>query len=128
MWLQGESDALIHTTTDEYYDRLIEYKNQLKERFKIDKFGIIKVGYFFADGAWSLNPDDDHESIVAFNEGIMKAQELVVEKDEDFVMLTRVCTKLSLNPEFINPDAAGHYNNKAMEIIGQEAGCSLAKI
>ena len=128
VWLQGESDALIHTTTDEYCDRLIEYKNQLKDIFNIDKFGIIKVGYFFADGAWSLNPDDSYDDIVYYNEAIMNAQELAVQNDNDFVMLTRVCTNLSRDPSYLNPNAKGHYNNAAMEIIGREAGMALADI
>jgi hypothetical protein len=43
-------------------------------------------------------------------------------------MLTRVCPELSLKPEYINPEASGHYNNAAMEIIGSEAGKALAKL
>lgn len=128
VWLQGESDALIHTGKDEYCARLIEYKNQLKERFQIDKFGIIKMGYFLADGAWSLNPEDTQELRIAYNEEIMNAQELAVNKDEDFVMLTRICTELSMDSEFLNPNAEGHYNNKAMKIIGEKAGYGLAEI
>ena len=56
----------------------------------------------------------------------MRAQERAVEEDSDFVMLTRICTELSQNPEYINPQASGHYNNVGMEIIGKEAGKELA--
>ena len=58
----------------------------------------------------------------------MSAQERAVVEDSDFTMLTRVCTELSMNPEYINPEATGHYNNAAMEIIGTEAGKAIAKI
>ena len=113
VWLQGESDALIDTTEDEYLERLIEYKNQVKEFLGIDRFGIIKVGYFIK-----------HEAC----EAIMRAQKKAVEIDSDFAMLTEVCAALSLNQQYINPFAEGHYNNRAMEIIGSEAGQALAEI
>ena len=128
VWLQGESDALIHTGEDEYLIRLIEYKNQLIAQFGIEKFGIIKMGYFLADGAWSMNPDDSEQDKIAYNEDIMRAQERAVEQDKDFVMLTRVCTNLSQKQEYINPNAAGHYNNAGMEMIGKAAGETLARV
>lgn len=113
VWLQGESDALIGTEEDEYLDRLIAYKNHLKETFGIDKFAIIKVGYFIKHDQCEL---------------IMNAQERAVESDCDFVMLSRICPELSLKQEYINPHAQGHYNNAAMEIIGTDAGTALAKL
>ena len=58
----------------------------------------------------------------------MRAQEKDVEIDSDFVMLTRVCTELSMNSEYINPSASGHYNNKALDIIGIEAGTALGQV
>ncbi len=128
VWLQGESDALIHTGEDEYLSRLIEYKNQLKAQFGIEKFGIIKMGYFLAQGAWNMNPDDTEQDKMIYNEQIMRAQERAVEQDNDFVMLTRVCVELSQKQEYINPQAEGHYNNKAMEMIGREAGNTLARV
>ena len=128
VWLQGESDALIHTGEEEYLQRLIEYKNQFKAQFGIEKFGIIKVGYYLAQGSWNMNPSDTEQDKIAYNENIMRAQERAVEMDSDFVMLTRVTTKLSQDQTYINPQAAGHYNNKAMEIIGKEAGVALAKL
>lgn len=128
VWLQGESDALIHTGEEEYLHRLIEYKNQLKAQFGIEKFGIIKVGYYLAQASWNMNPSDTEQDKIIYNENIMRAQERAVEEDNDFVMLTRVATKLSQDPAYINPQAAGHYNNKAMEIIGKEAGVALANL
>ena len=128
VWLQGESDALIHTGEDEYVSRLIEYKNQLKVQFGIEKFGIIKVGYYLAQGSWNMNPNDTEQDKIIYNENIMRAQERAVEQDKDIVMLTRVCVELSQNQAYINPQAEGHYNNAGMEIIGKEAGETLAKV
>lgn len=128
VWLQGESDALIHTGEDEYVSRLIEYKNQLKAQFGIEKFGIIKVGYYLAQGSWNMNPNDTEQDKIIYNENIMRAQERAVEQDKDFVMLTRVCVELSQNQAYINPQAEGHYNNAGMEIIGKEAGETLARL
>ncbi len=123
VWLQGESDALIQTTEEEYISRLIAYKNDLKKYVGIQKFGIIKVGYFAAEANWLK----EEEAVRAkWDECIQRAQERAVETDDDFVMLTRICTEISRNPKYINPEASGHYNNDGMEKIGKEAGETLA--
>ena len=126
VWLQGESDAIIHTGEEEYLQRLVEYKNQLKAQLGIEKFGIIRVGYYLANCSWNLNPNDTEEDKIAYNEGIIRAQERAAEQDSDFIMLTRVCADLSRKQEYINPQAEGHYNNAAMEIIGKAAAETLA--
>lgn len=128
VWLQGESDALIHTEEGEYLQWLIKYKNQLKALFSIEKFGIIKMGYYLAQGSWNMNPNDTEQDKIWYNECIMRAQEKAVETDGDFIMLTRVCVELSQNRLYINPFAEGHYNNSAMEIIGRQAGERLANV
>lgn len=116
IWLQGESDAINKTTYDTYIKQMIELKNDLKEDLGIEKFAIIEVGYF----GYIVHGNYDYDEI------IMKAQEDLPNIDKDFVILTDICKKLSLDDEYINPDAAGHYNNKAMRIIGETAGKRLA--
>ena len=113
VWLQGESDAIARVPRDTYLARLIEYKNALKRDAGIEKFGIIRVGYF------TDHPVDD--------EAIMEAQEMASADDGDFLMLTRITAKLSRDPAFLNPGAAGHYNNRAMTVIGETAGRALAE-
>ena len=127
VWLQGESDAVIESTEEEYLERLIRYKNTLKNEIGIERFGIIKVGYFYCTSQWhqSVSNYDDKKKC---DEAIMSAQERAVAEDSDFTMLTRVCPELSMKSEYINPNASGHYNNEGMEIIGTEAGKALAKI
>ena len=114
VWLQGESDALKETDEETYLSRLIAYKNTLKEAFGIEKFGIIRVGYF----------SKKHEN----DEAIMRAQERAAADDSDFVMLTRITAKLSLDPVYLNPHAAGHYNNFAMERLGETAGSAFGAL
>ena len=97
---------------------IIQLKNDLKADVGIDKFLIISLGYF--PHYTSATKEDD--------ERIMKAQADVCIEDSDFVMLTDIAQKLSLDKEYINPDARGHYNNKAQEIIGKAAGEAAAKL
>ena len=126
VWLQGESDAIIESTEDEYLERIVRLKNTLKNELGIEKFGIIKVGYFYCTSQW--HKGGDYETKKRCDETIMQAQERAVAEDSDFIMLTRVCTELSMKPEYINPEASGHYNNAAMDIIGTEAGKALANM
>lgn len=56
----------------------------------------------------------------------MRAQEETVKTDKDFVMLTRIISKLSMDKQYISCECDGHYNNKAMKIIEKEAGLKLS--
>ena len=113
VWLQGESDAVSKVPMKTYLERLIRYKDALKRDAGIDAFGIIRVGYFTSA----------HEC----DEAIMTAQETACGTDSDFLMLTRITAEMSLDPAWINPNAAGHYNNRAMTRIGESAGFALAQ-
>ncbi len=125
VWLQGESDALIQTTEEEYFQRLIAYKNDLKKDLGITKFALIKVGYFASEAVWLKQ---DKTVRTTWDENVMRAQERAVSVDSDFVMLTRVCPTISRDAAFINPEACGHYNNAAQELIGMQAGKALAEL
>ena len=126
VWLQGESDAIIYTTEDEYYEGLIRYKNTIKKEFGVEKFGIIRVGYFVCNAPW-LENEGTVEERASRDEAIMRAQERAVADDKDFVMLTRICADLSRTVAYINPNVGGHYCNEAMDIIGTVAGEALAR-
>ena len=127
IWLQGESDAIIETTQEEYVRQIEAYKKCLKEEFDIEKFGIIRVGYFCSQSDWYCTSVNTAQYGKQCDEIIMHAQEKAVQQDSDFLMLTRVCAELSTKPEYITPGVSGHYNNRAMEVIGTEAGEALAK-
>lgn len=113
VWFQGENDQVNSTDPYDYANMLIKLKNNLKADLGIKRFGIIRVGRFAND-----KRDD----------AIMNAQENVCAKDSDFVMLTRIASSLCEKSECMNPDAAGHYNAKSLELIGEQAGNSLARI
>lgn len=113
VWLQGESDALAATTKAQYKERLTTLKNALKERYGVKYFGIIKVGEF------ALNDCD---------QTIFDAQEEMCVQDKDFVMLTRVTHEIMRTPEYMNPEARGHYSVKGITLIGEKAGKALAEI
>jgi hypothetical protein len=85
------------------------------------------VGYFCAINTWYRNCVASNEYGKTRDEIIMAAQEKLPELDSDFVMLTDAPTRLSLNDEYKNFDAIGHFNDKGYEIIGREAGEALAK-
>ena len=125
VWLQGESDALNQNSEELYLERLIYHKNTLKEEVGIEKFAIIKVGYFAVNAGWV---EGEKEEKKKWDEAIMSAQERAVEIDDDFIMLTRICTELSMNQAYINPNVSGHYTNQGLEIIGREAGKALATV
>ena len=122
VWLQGESDALLKKSEEYYLSALIALKNGLKKDLGIDKFGIIKVGYFaeYADWAPNANRYDD--------EVIMRAQDKAPKVDNDFIMLTDICTMLSEKSEYLNPNEFGpHYNDRALNLIGEYAAKTLAE-
>lgn len=110
IWLQGESDAIENTGKELYKQRIKVFKDSLVNDLKIDGFFFIRVGKFVRD-----NRDIE----------IISAQEELCQ-GEEFTMLTRITGVLTENERFINPFAAGHYNNTAMSIIGKIAGENLA--
>lgn len=126
IWLQGESDARRLTPPKTYFEKLLKYKNDIFEDLGIEKFCIIEVGYFC--GPVSYVNEFPKEETYAMDERIMQVQEELCKTYDDFVMLTDICKTLSCNPEYINPLCEGHYNNKAMTIIGKTAAESLAKL
>ena len=126
MWLQGESDALIRTSCENYLKLLTVYKNALKKDLGIDRFCIIKVGYFC--GVVSGVTDRSKEAAMACDEAIMRAQDIAAGTDSDFVMLTDICPKIVLLSEYVNPYEEGHFNNKAMKLIGETGGKALAEL
>lgn len=114
IWLQGESDAIRGLDEEEYLAKLIAYKNSLKADFGIEKFGIIRVGYFCYDESWK-------------DEAIMRAQERACQIDEDFLMLTRITSTLSHDKRYLNPQASGHFDNAGLAVIAAEAARTLGK-
>ena len=78
--------------------------------------------------------DRTHADALACDETIMRAQERLCREEAEgeipgrFVLLTQLCKALSLDNTYINPDADGHYSNRAMALIGTDAAHALARI
>jgi len=124
VWLQGESDAIAGTSKESYKKMLTAFKNDLMEDLNIDKFCVIEVGYFCRVVPW-LEFFENCEG-KSRDEEIMFAQKEICHEDNDFIMLTEICEKISMDSDYMNPYVGGHYNNKGMTVIGQTAGKSLA--
>ena len=123
VWLQGESDGIIHTSKQSYLEQLICLKNALKRDLGIKYFGIIKVGRFYSlDSGFKTPPLEERRH---YEEAILEAQEQAVKDDRDFLMLTRITEKLTESPEYLNPFVPGHYNNAGMVILGKAAAEGL---
>ena len=126
IWHQGESDAINHTSEDEYVRLVTAFKDGLKADVGIERFGIAKVGYLAGVVFWLT--DRTREEGKKDDEIIMSAQERLCAEDGDFVMLSRLCPEFSLNEEYLSPFAPGHFNNKAFKLIGEDAARTLASL
>jgi hypothetical protein len=126
LWLQGESDAIYYTPKEEYKRLLTVLKDDLKKDVGIERFGIIGVGYFAGVVNWLT--DRTREQGMKDDDVIISAQDEICEEDEDFVMLTTICRKFSLDPDMLSPFAEGHFNNRAMTEIGKAAAKTLAQL
>ena len=132
VWLQGESDAIYRTTEEEYIARMRKFRDDLVREVGIAAFGIIEVGWFCSTVRWMT--DRTHEDALACDATIMRAQERLCREEAEgeipgrFVLLTQLCKALSLDNTYINPDADGHYNNRAMALIGTDAAHALARV
>lgn len=112
-WLQGESDAILGCTKEEYKKSLRILCDAIKNDIGIEAFGMIRVGRF-------TNDDND------FN--IINAQDEACQEYDDFVMLTDIATELNKMPEFMQANVPGHYNAKGLEKLGHEAAKTLAEL
>ncbi len=112
VWLQGESDALLGTTKEEYKKHLINLYESLKSDLGIDKFCNILVGKF------AMNEFDDE---------IKDAQRQICNQNEAFIMLTDIIEQIWGDERYMNPNAFGHFSCDGLELIGRAGGKSLAK-
>lgn len=112
VWLQGESDALAKKSKDKYKEQMILLYESLHEDLGVELFGNILVGRFSMD-------DYDFE--------IINAQKEVCREHDGFLMLTEITEKIVNMPEYMNPQAFGHYGVKGQMLLGEVAGKALAE-
>lgn len=111
VWLQGESDAIEGKDTQTYIDQIKTAAHALVKDVGLTRFGIIRVGRFTNDER------DDR---------IIEAQSRVCDEDSLFLMLTDEATELNNIPEYMNPEAAGHFSAKGLVKLGGDAAVTLA--
>ena len=111
VWLQGESDAILGITKQEYKEKLLLLNRSLREDLSVECFGIIRVGHFTKDKR-------DLE--------IIGAQSEVCQQENSFFMLTEVSTELNQQEEYMNPHVEGHYSAKGLEVLGTLSGKAFA--
>ncbi len=112
VWLQGECDAIVGKTKAYYKEQIAILNEALKKDLQIEKFGVIRVGRFTNDAR-------DLE--------IIGAQDEICEENKDFLMLTTIGTELNAQPEYMNPNCAGHFGTKGLEKLGRVAGKKLGE-
>lgn len=112
IWLQGESDAIFKKKRDTYKEMASVLAKSLKNDLGIEKVGVIRVGHF-------TNDERDDE--------IIEAQSEICRENSDFLMLTEITTELNKQPEYMNPNVAGHFSAKGLQKLGYEAGKTLAE-
>ncbi len=113
IWLQGESDAIFNCGKDEYKSRMLELGEALRRDVGIERFGVIRVGYF-------VNDERDIR--------IMNAQsEVCAENPELFLMLTEEAAAMRDDPVMMNPYVGGHFSAAGQERLGLLAGTALGR-
>ncbi len=114
VWLQGESDAILGVSSADYQSMLAKFGHALEKDLRLNRFGIIRVGWFTRD-------DRDL--------AVMEAQEQLCRDDSFFVMLTRAASDFCTMPEYreyMNPHVGGHYSAAGLWKLGEIAGEALA--
>ncbi len=112
VWLQGESDAIIGCSKDNYKNSLAILCDALMRDIGIETFGIIRVGRFTGD-------ERDTE--------IIAAQDEICAENEKFLMLSDIAVQLNEMPEYMHPQIRGHYSALGLEKLGTEAAKTLAE-
>lgn len=111
-WLQGESDALFSHTKAYYKEKLSEIADALAADVGLEKFGIIRVGYYCND---------------ARDEEIIQAQDELCAENDRFLMLTTIAGQLCAQPEYMHPTIEAHYSATGLEKLGEAGGTTLGR-
>lgn len=111
VWLQGESDALESKSKEKYIEQIKKAAEDLKDDIGLTRFCVIRVGRF-------TNDERDLQ--------IIEAQDEVCKTDPLFLMLTDEATELNKIPEYMNPEAAGHFSAAGLYKLGRDAANALA--
>ena len=124
VWLQGESDGIYKTGTDNYKTRFMQLWTALKTDCGLEKCFMIRVAKF-REGKYDDKP-------------IIEAQEQLVQENDDIIMATRITGLLeypTVNPE--NPTIqdgvtegypyVDHYTVAGYKLVGETTAAKIAE-
>lgn len=105
VWFQGEADANLETTVDEYKARLAELVSYMKEQ-GVEKCFLIQLGPDLTDPA-------KHQAV-------MDAQLAACEENENLILVSTLPAELT--DADLRDELGIHYNQEALNLIGADAG------
>lgn len=108
VWLQGESDGARNVPPETYKEYFYEYMNNILAT-SVERVFLITPGRIYYDAN-------------AFNE-IIKVQQEICENDENFVLATSIMSEIPIE----DMSDAYHYNQNALNLIGEEAAKGVAE-
>ena len=105
VWLQGETDAYLEVSEEEYIGEMQKMLFTLQP-YGVERCFLIQIGNGICDG-------------FAFDSTIIqKAQETLCETDENFVLVSTLGKSLS-EPPYMEDGI--HFTQQAMNILGEDA-------
>lgn len=111
LWFQGETDAKKCLSKEEYISNLNRIFKKMKKA-GAEKFLMIQVGQY-RDRRYDMSI-------------IIDAQKSICRKNKKYVMVSNLTQSLSKNPGYYSDNV--HYNQKALNKIGAQAGKKAGKL
>lgn len=105
LWFQGEADANLKTTKDEYKTMLRQLVSYMEEQ-GVEACFLVQLGPDLTD--------------VEKNQEIMEAQLEICEEEENIVLVSEL--PASLTGEDMKDEGGIHFTQKALNLIGEDAG------
>ncbi len=111
VWFQGETDAYVGTTSDEYVGGMQSLLHTLQP-YGVEKCFLIQIGNVNMGGE------------VVDTSYIQSVQENLCEADENFVLVSTLAKTIS-EPPYMEDGV--HFTQQGLNLIGEEAGKNMGK-
>jgi Carbohydrate esterase, sialic acid-specific acetylesterase len=115
VWLQGERDAILSTTKEEYINKYKQLHSDLLNDINANEGFMIRTGYDYRD-----------DSDTKMNEKIISAQNSLTNKISDLIMISKLASTFTVENGLVSEDGV-HYTQKGLNILGKDAGENLAE-
>lgn len=106
VWFQGETDAYVHTSKDQYIGNMQKLLYTLQP-YGVERCFVIQIGNVQMDGK------------TVDTTLIQEAQESLCAEDENFVMVSRLPKEISESPYM---EDGIHFTQEGLNLIGEDAG------